>query len=293
MSRKKRRKPPGIPWYYLFIPKLFPLAEALFPKAAGKFALNLFTTPLKIPPTKKEVAFIQTAVDKGAYEFEGEQIPYYVWGKGVPVVALHGWNSRPSHLRVIIKALVDNGFQVYGLFAPGHGESKKKNSNLIEFAKGLNAFLNQKQLEPYAFLGHSLGGAAAIFNVVEFKLKVSKLVTLATPSIGQSILDVFKHKINGGKAVDETIRNFGKGVYNKEFDEVCASEMAKHLPPEIGYLIVHDENDREAPLENAHAIKKAFPKAELMLTQGEGHNRILKNTQVALRVVDFLISGKG
>jgi pimeloyl-ACP methyl ester carboxylesterase len=52
-------------------------------------------------------------------------------------------------------------------------------------------------------------------------------------------------------------------------------------------LVVHDRDDREVPVEDARAIAAATPKAELVLTGGLGHRRILRHAPSIESVTAF------
>ncbi|WP_346114277.1 alpha/beta hydrolase [Nonomuraea maheshkhaliensis] len=57
------------------------------------------------------------------------------------------------------------------------------------------------------------------------------------------------------------------------------------LPP---LLVVHDRDDQVVDLTGAEAITKAWPRAELLRTEGLGHQRILRDPEVVRQVVRFL-----
>jgi hypothetical protein len=58
-------------------------------------------------------------------------------------------------------------------------------------------------------------------------------------------------------------------------------------------LVVHDVDDREVPWREGAAVADAWPGAELALTRGLGHHRVLKDEGVTARVAAFLGAGDG
>jgi pimeloyl-ACP methyl ester carboxylesterase len=53
-------------------------------------------------------------------------------------------------------------------------------------------------------------------------------------------------------------------------------------------LVVHDRNDRAAPLAAAQALVDALPAAQLHITEGLSHRRVLTDPAVLARVIDHL-----
>jgi hypothetical protein len=53
-------------------------------------------------------------------------------------------------------------------------------------------------------------------------------------------------------------------------------------------LIVHDAADREIDVGEGQALALAWPRAQLTLTRGLGHLRILSDSETVRRVVDFV-----
>ena len=59
----------------------------------------------------------------------------------------------------------------------------------------------------------------------------------------------------------------------------------------IPLLVIHDRDDKEVPFRIGREIAATWPGAELILTEGLGHQRILRDagvTDAAVRFVDAL-----
>ncbi len=53
-------------------------------------------------------------------------------------------------------------------------------------------------------------------------------------------------------------------------------------------LFIHDETDHEVPIEEVTELHQLMPKAEIIITSGFGHRRILRNADVVNSVIDFI-----
>jgi pimeloyl-ACP methyl ester carboxylesterase len=55
----------------------------------------------------------------------------------------------------------------------------------------------------------------------------------------------------------------------------------------IPALIIHDRDDADVPCADGQAVAQAA-NAELLITQGLGHRRILRDKEVITRTIDFI-----
>lgn len=53
-------------------------------------------------------------------------------------------------------------------------------------------------------------------------------------------------------------------------------------------LIVHDRSDRQIPFGEAERLHVSCPNAQLLATNGLGHNKILQDGEVLAEIVQFL-----
>jgi pimeloyl-ACP methyl ester carboxylesterase len=59
----------------------------------------------------------------------------------------------------------------------------------------------------------------------------------------------------------------------------------------IPVLVVHDEEDNVAPIEQGAALAASIPGAILWRTRGFGHSGALRDPQTIQRVIEFLKAG--
>jgi len=73
------------------------------------------------------------------------------------------------------------------------------------------------------------------------------------------------------------------GIRWEEFD--VPTRVSSFSTP---LLVFHDREDREVAWSDGDAIARAWPKAELVTTQGLGHTRIVHDPDIVRRAVAFL-----
>jgi hypothetical protein len=111
---------------------------------------------------------------------------------------------------------------------------------------------------------------------------------IASPSIADEIIDTYLRAINGTWATGNFFKQYILKRYGKPFEEFTSQYFSRQLKQEIKLLLVYDEDDKEVKPIHAYEIKKNYPKAELMITKGLGHTRILKDEAVIANCVTFI-----
>lgn len=272
-----------IPKVILITAKLF---EAISPKLATKFAAKLFTTPIKHKIPKREFQMDKESVQKTVFiPSINKEIVVYHYGKAEKKILLvHGWSGRGTQLVKIAEELLNLGYSTISFDAPAHGKSKGNSSIMVEFIASILEL--EKQFGPFEFaIGHSLGGMS-ILNAIRENLKVKKVVIIGSGDIIQDIIDDFIKKLNLKPEIGIKLRDHFEKKYGVEMNYYSASNAAKEVS--IPVLIIHDENDVDVNVKAAHNINENLKNSELMITKNLGHRKILGNTEVIKRIVEFI-----
>jgi hypothetical protein len=98
-------------------------------------------------------------------------------------------------------------------------------------------------------------------------LHVPKLVNIASPTIGDEIINTYLAAINGSSSTAKYFRNYILKTQGRSFDEFTASYFVTHLPVPIDLLLIHDEKDREVHIKQAEHLVKLYPSAKLIKNQ--------------------------
>jgi pimeloyl-ACP methyl ester carboxylesterase len=209
----------------------------------------------------------------------------YHYGKSEKKILLvHGWSGRGTQLVKIADELLNLGYSTVSFDAPAHGKSKGNSSIMVEFIASILEL--EKQFGPFEFaIGHSLGGMS-ILNAIREKLKVRKVVIIGSGDIIQDIIDDFIKKLELNPEIGIKLREHFEKKYGVKMDYYSASNAAKEVS--IPVLIIHDENDVDVNVKAAYNIKENLNISELMITKNLGHRKILGNTEVIKRIVEFI-----
>ena len=140
-----------------------------------------------------------------------------------------------------------------------------------------------------AIIGHSFGGVAAALAVSE-GVKTDKLVTIGTPASMEFVFGQFADIINASSKSIEKLARYIEQIAKREINDFSLTNIVSKLN-QPG-LIIHDKNDREVRYTEALALAKQWLGSELMMTEGLGHRRILKDEAVIAKIIDFIAIGQ-
>lgn len=100
------------------------------------------------------------------------------------MLLLHGWGDRLETFDAVARHLEANN-TVIRLDLPGFGKSQapKEAWGLQQYAEHVNTFLQKIDCQPAAIIGHSNGGAIAIYGLANGLLHTDKLVLLSSAGI--------------------------------------------------------------------------------------------------------------
>ena len=274
----------------LKIPKLIlitaKLLEVISTKLVTKFAAKLFTRPIKYKIPKREFNMDKASVQEMVFVPSiNKEIVVYHYGKSeMKILLVHGWSGRGTQLVKIADELLNLGYSTISFDAPAHGKSNGNSSIMSEFIASILEL--EKQFGPFEFaIGHSLGGMS-ILNAIREKLKVRKVVIIGSGDIIQDIIDDFIKKLKLNPEIGIKLREHFEKKYGVEMNYYSASNAAKEVL--IPVLIIHDENDVDVNVKAAYNIKENLSISDLMITKNLGHRKILGNTEVIKRIVEFI-----
>ncbi|MCX8024511.1 MAG: alpha/beta hydrolase [Thermanaerothrix sp.] len=113
---------------------------------------------------------------------------YEVYGRGKPVILLHGWLGSWG-LWQDTMAYLGRYYRTYALDFWGFGESGKKldTYQVNDFVNLVNQFMERLGLERAPLVGHSMGGTVSLLVAMHYPQRVEKVVVIGSPIAGSSL----------------------------------------------------------------------------------------------------------
>ena len=115
-------------------------------------------------------------------------VHYEVYGRGKPVILLHGWLGSWGLWQETMSYL-GKFYRTYALDFWGFGESGKKRETyaIQDFVSLVNQFMEQLGIPQAPLVGHSMGGTVGLSVAIRFPERVSKVVVVGSPIVGSSL----------------------------------------------------------------------------------------------------------
>jgi pimeloyl-ACP methyl ester carboxylesterase len=214
----------------------------------------------------------------------GDGLVAWRWGEGPVVLLVHGFEGNRAQFAAIVEALVGRGFAAVALDVPAHGESAGDELTAVKFIAAIERTL--ARLGPvHAVIGHSLGGAMSLYSVARSGGS-RRVAVVSAPS---SLMRELKRFAAALGLSERGTRAFIASV-ETHVGRPAADFDVRHLAGKVDLplLMIHDQNDRQVPVVEAARTAHVLPGAELMVTRGLGHNRLLADPAVVNALVAFV-----
>ncbi len=128
-------------------------------------------------------------------------VHYESYGRGRPVLLLHGWLGSWALWRKTIEVL-GREFRTYALDFFGFGESGDQSGSFTvdTFVLLVNQFMDRLGIVKAPLVGHSMGGTVSLSSAVRFPDRVVKVIIIGSPIQGNSLNLLLKASGNRGFA---------------------------------------------------------------------------------------------
>lgn len=254
------------------------------PQLAGRLTYRLWFGTHRFAEPKCETQWREQA-DEFTLPHEYGPIALYSWGDGPAVLLVHGWNGRGTQMGGLATCLVDAGYRAVAFDAPGHGRSPGNSSTIFRIVDAVEVITNE--VGPLkGIVTHSFG-AMVIALALREQLATDKVVCINPATQFSLLKETFYRMLRiapGTQRVFEQLleKNYGADIDNTISANVNAAELS------IPALIIHDKDDSEVPWQQGELLANAWPGARFMLTQGLGHTRSLRDSEVIKKAVNFI-----
>jgi pimeloyl-ACP methyl ester carboxylesterase len=262
------------------------ILQYLAPPLAVLYAIKLFRTPIRFKTPARENMMADSAQKKLVMIPElNKEVMVYSYGYSKrKILLIHGWSGRGTQLFKIADKLLENGFMTISFDAPAHGKSSGKTTMMNEFVK--TALFLEKEFGPFEIaIGHSLGGMT-VLNSVKLGLKVKKAIVIGSGDVITDIIKEFVAKIQLKPKLVNKIKQHFYRKFGEDIDNYSAYIAAKSV--KIPTFVIHDTEDVEVPVSCSHHIRQNLEQGEILITNGLGHSRVLKDSKVIGRIIEFI-----
>lgn len=162
--------------------------------------------------------------DKGILHYE-------VYGKGKPVIFLHGWLGSWGLWQQTMEYLGKTN-RTYALDFWGFGESEDKltSYNVHDFVDLVEQFMDQMGILQAPLVGHSMGGTVSLMTAMKLEDRIAKVVVIGSPIKGSSLS--IPLKFAGNRFVAERLFQFF-GLFRKILKKIAPLICSHPNFPEI------------------------------------------------------------
>lgn len=274
---------PKIPSSIIFTGKVLQFFSSTL---ASNFAIKLFRTPVRFKTPEREKMMAESAQKEMLFipSIKKEIMLYRYGYSRRKVLLVHGWSGRGTQLYNIADKLLENGYMTFSFDAPAHGNSTGKTTMMTEFIAAI-MFIEEK-FGPFEIaIGHSLGGMS-VLNSVKQGLSIRMAVIIGSGDIITDTIKDFVNKLELKSKILSKIKIRFLKKHGESIDNYSASIAAKDV--KIATLVIHDTEDNDVPVSCAYNIRQNLEQGEILITNGLGHRRILKDKNVTSRIIEFI-----
>lgn len=271
----------------------------------AQFCYQFFITPLPLPIDKEYREFARQACEflkNNRTELIERTTPrhYVLHHFAQPnnpgarkVLVNHGWMSRAAYMARIIHTLHQQGYEVYALDFPAHGEARGWQLPWYDAVAIVRSTLND--FGPfYAAVGHSFGGAMLLntlnlsHQLPDWQLEheLTRAVMIASPTSMRTPVSRVARRFHLSADGFVLLRDCFKNYSQLDINYLNYRRLAKGATTPI--LCIHGEKDETIKPIESIVLAREYPHAELALLPDGDHVSVLMDTRVEERILQFL-----
>jgi pimeloyl-ACP methyl ester carboxylesterase len=241
---------------------------------------------------------------------------YIETGEGAPIIILHGLMGGLSNFHGVTDHFPKKGYKVLVPELPIYGMSMLK-TNVKQFAKFLEKFIEFKDLKDVILLGNSLGGHIGLLHTKMYPEMVKALVITGSSGLYESAMgdgyprrgdyDFIKKKAENvfydpavatKEIVDEvfeTVNDRNKIVKTLAIAKsAIRHNMADDLPSmHIPTCIIWGKNDTVTPPDVADLFHELLPDSDLFWIDKCGHAPMMEHPKEFNKILDAWLEKRG
>jgi pimeloyl-ACP methyl ester carboxylesterase len=120
-------------------------------------------------------------------------VHYEVFGHGRPVLFLHGWLGSWRYWFPTIEGIAEH-FRTYSFDFWGFGDTNRhaKYVSIQSYSDQVIRFLDELGIDRVLLVGHSMGGMVALKTAINHPKRISRVVAVGAPIVGDSLSPLLK-----------------------------------------------------------------------------------------------------
>ncbi|MDQ4141719.1 MAG: alpha/beta hydrolase [Bacteroidota bacterium] len=227
-----------------------------------------------------EISFSQTPKKAEVVSLQGVKIYYEVYGKGAPLILLHGYTGSSKHWAPYVSDYA-NDFEVYLIDLKGHGKSGpfKETLSIKSAANDVDALIKHLKLKSVNAIGFSYGGdvlfqlALLHPGLIKSMISIGACGTWNARDYPDWIESLSYKNINNLKWMREQQMNEAQSkAILDEFPNYNVSVNDEEMKSiEAKTLFILGDQDTSIPLECISSARKNLPESYLWILPNTGH----------------------
>ena len=223
----------------------------------------------------------------------------FAWLLPVPeastsIIILHGWGSNAEQMLPMALPFHQAGINVLLIDARNHGNSDAGSSSSgFSFAEDLGHAVDWlRQHHPgrtqrLAVLGHSAGAGAALLTASK-RRDVAAVISVSSPANPEWMMKRYLKRFHMPDLVMYFVLEYVQWIIGGRFGDFAPMNTVCKIACPV--LLVHGRADTTVPVEDARAIAKSCPEAQLTLLEIDEaeHDSVDKIEQHGFELVRFL-----
>lgn len=191
-------------------------------------------------------------------------------------VLIHGWEGRAAQLGSLVEPLQRQGYQVYLMDLPAHGDSDGFRNNPLKAARALLR-LGEKLKPIDLLMAHSFGAYASML-AMHRGLNVQRFIALAGVVDYRATMRDIRLMFNVPASAKAELDAQVAAEIGADWADMEILSRASAIT--IPCVYMHDPQDEDTPYWAAEAMVAALPNAELVAVPDVGHRSIMWSPQV-------------
>ncbi|MEI6180207.1 MAG: alpha/beta hydrolase [Chloroflexales bacterium] len=119
---------------------------------------------------------------------DNQVVHYEVFGRGRPVLFLHGWLGSWRYWFPTVEVIAEH-FRTYSFDFWGFGDSRRSQTreSIQAYSDQVIRFLDAMGIDQVMVVGHSMGGMVALKTALSYPDRIKRVVTVGAPIDGNSL----------------------------------------------------------------------------------------------------------